>query len=596
MPRRTTDYSSTALLLLLATCGCATAQDHWAGLYACEEGPVLAHLTISPDGADGFRIVREDRRSDRKYFAHTYAGGLASGVHEGLGHRDWDVVIQSVAPDAIEAEWLDHHGGALPECGAFVLRPQEPPLEVYAAFQDLASVEEPTVEDARALAAASALMPPSGLLPQLDQRSVPEETYGAQSAFWERYVEGVTERVEAAPLDTQADAEALAALTREAFPWDVAPERTIYEDRDYTAAVDEILTLAGRRILDAGLSVPVLIDLPAEAFCDAANDMRLGLDGWDMLAGLPYRAWDRGVAEEMLARLSECPRLGPVQADRLTRDWPRIQEAAAREEAQAEAARAAEGARAELEAILTTAMALEPTVENYIATNGFAAQDIEIDSTDMRAADIRGEYRLRMQALRAEVEPALQDWLVGQVAVSDEDLLADGWNASALALDKCGLTVPEGIEDPTLPFSINQACATAIRGYEERRSELRCNTRLEAWDDPNQLDLMLRIGTGATALDMQDIALGKFLCDFGDANDVAFEETGFFTKGYELTVTSLSRPESRTTASFEVGEDGDLIPREVEHSLGGDLSGLDAQARMRCLMRPTQRFCETLPE
>ena len=556
---------------------------------------MLAHLTASPEGGDGFRIVREDRRSGRKYLAHTYASDLEPGVHDGLGHQGWDVVIHELGPDAIEAEWLDRRGNEKPECSRFTLRPQAEPMAVYEAVRELASVELPTVEDARGLSEAAALLPPSGLLPTLDQQTVPRETHEVQVAFWDRYLEGVMEQVEAAPLDTQTDAEALATLTRETFQWDVAPARTIFEDFGYTAAVDEVLTRAGARILDVGLSVPVLLDLSGGGFCTAAATMPLRMDRWDVLAGLPYRAWDRGVAEEMLARLSECPRLGPVQADRLARDWPRIQEAAAREVALAEAARVAASARAELEAILAEAMAHEPTVENYIATNGFVAQDIEIDRTDMQAADIRGEYRLRMQALRAEVEPALQDWLVQQVVMSDEDLLADGWNASTLALDKCGLTVPEGIEDPTLPFSINQACAAAIRGFEERRTDLRCTARLGAWDDLKQLDLVLRIGTGSTALDMQDTTLGEFLCDFGEENDVAFAETGFFTTGYELTV-SLARPESKTTASFEVGEDSDLVPTEVEHSRGGDLSRLDVQARMRCLMRPTQRFCEAPPE
>ncbi|KIT15578.1 hypothetical protein [Jannaschia aquimarina] len=540
--------------------------------------------------------MREDRRNGRQFYAHTYTGDLGLGSHDGLGNRDWDVVIHELGPSAVEAEWLDRRGNEKPECGRFTLRPQAEPMAVYETVRELASVQRPTAQDARGLSEAAALLPPSGLLPTLDQQTDPRETHEAQVGFWDRYIEGVMERVEIAPLDMQADAEALATLTREAFPWDVAPARTIFEDWDYTAAVDDVLTRAGARILDAELSVPVLLDLSGDGFCTAAATMPLGTDRWNVLAGLPYRAWDRAVAEEMLVRLSDCSRLGPVQADRLVRDWPRIQEAAAREEAQAEAARTAEGARAELEAILAEAIAFEPTVENYLATNGFAAQDIEIDRTDMRAADIRGEYRLRMQALRAEVEPALQDWLAGQIDMSDEDLLADDWKTSALAIDKCGLTVPEGISDSTLSFSINQACATAIRGYEERRSELRCNARLEAWDDPEQLDLMLRVGTGPTALDMQDTSLAEFLCDFGDANDVAFEATGFFTTGYELTVTSLARPESGTTASFEVDEAGDLIPTEVEHSLGGDLSGLDVQARMRCLMRPTQRFCEAPPE
>ena len=189
--------------------------------------------------------------------------------------------------------------------------------ERYAAVLQLLGTAEPTPDDASRVKPAVTNLPPSTMLPSLEQVSTQTAIEEKHQSFWERY--------RATSLSRAEDPNDDKILSGIAALW---IERSDYSDnRWHGRLLFDAQSLRAKALFDGG-------ENPRQMRLDTASALCVRVDGFhirwnwrpylELATGLPLQHWNRELAQRLLDQARSCEN-GDTFIKTVSNNWPSIE-------------------------------------------------------------------------------------------------------------------------------------------------------------------------------------------------------------------------------------------------------------------------------
>ncbi|MBM2576393.1 hypothetical protein JQC91_08740 [Jannaschia sp. Os4] len=406
--------------LLLSTTAVA-AEDYYSGHYHCGDGPEHAYVIASDEA---FSIYRRSP-GERDYRGMGYSGPLAAGEIISATRNGFDGTIEAFAPDGFAIRWTSPVRIA-EACDPFTVSEQPAPLATYEELRDYAAVAKPSPDAAREIDSRAENLAPVGLLPRLDQASLPRATYDAVAGYWDRHLDHYAEVARTADVADGEAAETLMVSLRDAFPIDAGPGGNLAATQPFLDAFGRIVEVAANRIEAAGHAVAPMTSVDDDTLCQIVDDgrNRTRTDDLQHLFGLPYVHWDRQLVEATIAKLETCERFGHRKADALADHYPRILALKEARVAQVAARTAADDKVQQIEDRIAEIEALPPTAESHFETRGYA-NEFGRPPRDPAIREAMARYREVLHDRQLASISILSRFYADNLGFEDAEILAD---------------------------------------------------------------------------------------------------------------------------------------------------------------------------